>query len=249
MSLLFFIFGLIIGSFLNVIILRLKDSKSLLGRSKCPVCGQVISWYDNIPVLSFILLAGRCRACKNRISWQYPLVELSSGILWLAAYFFSSDSLEVALVLGIFFNILLTLFIFDLRWYILPDQITLLGIAVALLANVLLGKHWQNIILTALVGGFWFGWQYLISRGTWVGSGDIRLGVLMGAMLASWQGLGVALFLAYISGASVAIILLLLGKKTWSAKLPFGAFLTATTVISLLWGEAIWGWYWWLIGW
>ncbi len=277
MSIFFFLLGLIIGSFLNVVILRLKDGKSLFGRSVCPACGKIISWYDNIPLLSFILLGGKCRACKTKISWQYPIVELASGFLWLLGYCYvmagpgavvifnstkgiassrlisglamTADQWLGVITLGIFFSILLALFVFDCRWYILPDQITLLGIVIALLANILWGHSWQNILLAMLIGATWFGWQYLISHGRWVGSGDIRLGALMGAMLAGWQGLLVALFLAYLAGAVVAVVLLLLGKKTWGERLPFGTFLTVTTIISLIYGEVIWGWYFTLLEW
>jgi prepilin signal peptidase PulO-like enzyme (type II secretory pathway) len=266
-----FIFGLCIGSFLNVVILRIKDGKSLRGRSQCPACGQQLRWYHNIPIFSFLFLHGRCAFCKAKISWQYPLVELVSGFLWLIGYwhvianpdFYQGEaiskmatgiaSLALAMTLvpwlqvltfGVFASFLLVLFVFDLRWYILPDEITLPAIAVALALNLILGKNWQALLLATALGAVWFGAQYLISRGKWVGDGDIRLGALIGVMMASWQGLLVVFFIAYILGSLVGVGLILARRRNMSSQLPFGTFLAVAAIIGLLWGQNLWDWYW-----
>ncbi|MFH1867264.1 MAG: prepilin peptidase [Patescibacteria group bacterium] len=267
----FFLFGLALGSFINVVILRLAEGKSIRGRSRCPKCSRQLLWYENIPLLSFIFLRGKCRSCHSAISWQYPLVELASGILWLMSYLviashaggrgeailYSGQGIASSLSLlamtqaewlgvitfGVFSSFLLILFVFDFRWYILPDAITIPAIIVALVLNLILGKDWPWLLGATALGALWFGLQYFVSRGKWVGSGDIRLGALMGAMLASWHGLLLTLMLSYIVGSLVAVVLLLLKKKGWKSELPFGAFLTAATTVTLLWGEVIWDWY------
>lgn len=246
-----FIFGLCIGSFLNVVILRTKDGKSLGGRSQCPVCSKQLAWYHNIPIFSFLYLQGQCAFCKAKISWQYPLVELASGFLWVIGckMFFTSAtggalSFLPTLAFGIFASFLLVLFVFDLRWYILPDEITLPAIVVAIALNLVLGKNWQMLLLATILGAVWFGAQYLISRGKWVGDGDIRLGALIGAMVASWQGLLLVFFISYLVGSFVGVGLILAKKKNMGSQLPFGTFLTFAAIIVLLWGQNLWDWYW-----
>ncbi|MFA4936786.1 MAG: prepilin peptidase [Patescibacteria group bacterium] len=266
LELIFFIFGLIIGSFANVVIFRLIKEKSILGRSVCQYCLRQLAWYENIPLVSFIVLRGKCLTCRKKISWQYPAVELASGILWMVGYLVIAKPEAVAIseiassrlisglamtpvewtsviIFGIFSTILLILFVFDLRWYILPDIITIPGIFIALLINLIVGKDWLQLVISAAVGAVWFLLQYVLSRGKWVGSGDIRLGALLGAMLGSWQGLLVTFLLAYIVGSLVAIVLVALKKKQWQSQLPFGTFLAVAGVITLLWGWQLWDWY------
>jgi len=277
LAIIFFLLGLALGSFFNVVILRLVAEQSISGRSHCPHCGTQLKWYDNIPLLSFIWLRGRCHYCHKHISWQYPLVELAAGLLWLVGYLVIASGSEAlsyssqgiassstwlglamtwggglamtpagwlaVITFGIFASFLLILFVFDLRWYILPDVITLSGLVAALALNFYLGKDWRWLVGATILGAAWFGFQYAVSRGKWVGSGDIRLGALIGAMLASWQGLVMALFGAYLLGSVVAIPLLVLKKKGLKSELPFGTFLTLTTLTALLWGDQIWQWY------
>lgn len=239
----FFIVGLIVGSFLNVVIFRLKQEKKLNGRSLCLNCKQQLKWYHNIPVLAFIFLRGRCAYCRGPISWQYPLVELASGVLFTLGYYIFYPNLEHAVVFALFSSFLITLFVFDLRWYMLPDAITLPAIVVAFAANIYIDKSWLWLMLSAAIGASWFAVQYWVSKGKWVGDGDIRLGALVGAMVASWQGLLIVFFLSYVSGAVVGVILMAAGKKQLSSHLPFGTFLTVATLITLFWGEKIWQWY------
>jgi len=243
-----FILGLCIGSFVNCLVWRLNQKKTILGRSICPQCKKKINWYDNIPLVSFIILWGKCRHCKEKISFQYPLAELATGILFILAILnigypvFSSQYLILALRDLLFISVLVIIFIYDLRWYLILDIITVPAIALALFFNIYLGFGWRNLFLATVVGGGFFLAQYIISQGRWIGGGDIRLGALMGMMLG-WPQILVALMLAYIIGSVVGIGLLISNKKKMSSQIPFGTFLSIATLIALLWGEKILDWY------
>lgn len=251
-SFLAFVFGLVVGSFLNVVLTRLKAGEALTGRSRCPNCRKQLAWYHNIPVVSFLLLRGRCRYCQAPISWQYPLVEVASGLLWTLGYLWFGAELSFGvsfgsalplLSFGVFSSFLLALFVFDLRWYILPDEVTLPGIVVVFVLGLLGGKDWQTLLLVGLVGAAWFWVQHAVSQGAWVGDGDIRLGALVALMVGSWAGLLLVFLLTYLSGALVGMGLMITRQKTWQSHLPLGTFLTAATVVVLLWGGSLWQWY------
>jgi len=251
-----FIFGLIIGSFINALIYRMHEGVSMMGRSYCPKCKSQIAWYDNIPVLSYIFLGGKCRTCKEKISLQYPLVELIIGLLFLEVFlhifklqlstfeFIILDSkLIIELIRDLFFvSIMIIIFIYDLRWYLILDRITLPSIIIIFIFNILLDYKWQNLLLAGFIGGGFFLFQFLISKGRWIGGGDIRLGVLMGVMF-SWPMILLSLFLSYIIGSLISISLLVLKKKKWSSEVPLGIFLTSASIITLFWGEQILSWY------
>lgn len=267
MEIIFYVFasgmGLIIGSFLNCLIWRLHTGESLDGRSHCPKCGQQINWYDNIPVLSFLLLRGRCRYCRKKISWQYPIVELTTGLLFLIAFarifpkeaflspaypFHPADFL-VLFRDWFLIAVMVIVFIYDLRWYLILDVITLPAAAVLFLTNlgimVLEGRAWPGLaylLLSGIIGGSFFLLQFLVSRGRWIGGGDIRLGFLMGLALG-WPGIMIALFLAYFLGSFVGLGLIASGKKEWGSKVPLGTFLSVATLAALFWGEQILNWY------
>jgi len=248
-----FIFGLIIGSFLNAVIYRLKSGEGIVyERSKCPKCRQVLGFFDLIPLLSFIFLKAKCRYCQKPISWQYPLVELFTGIIFVVGYFSSliGEVLDLSswiMVLRLisfytFSGFLIIIFVYDFKHYLILDKVTLPALAVVFLFNFLLGYSLVNLLLAGgLIFGF-FLFQFIISRGKWIGGGDLRLGFLMGAMLG-WPKALVALFLAYISGAVIGLILVVLKKKELSSPIPFGTFLTAATLITLLFGQEILNWY------
>ena len=249
----FFIFGLIIGSFLNVVILRLYREESITGRSRCPNCKKAIYWYDNIPIVSYLILRGKCRNCGKPISIQYPLVELATGILFVVGYFFTLQGHLSQVTPAhlfyfalsrqfIFISLLIVIFVYDLRFYLIADIITIPGIIIALALNILLGISWSNLILAGIIGGGFFLLQYVISKGRWIGGGDIRLGILMGAMLG-FPHILVALMLSYVFGGGLALPLLIFGKKHFGDKLPFGTFLTLGTLITIFWGESIIKWY------
>lgn len=248
-----FLFGLIIGSFLNCLVWRLYSGEGMTKRSYCPQCKAQISWYDNIPVVSFVLLKGKCRHCQEKISLQYPLIELATGLLFLLAwrqvlgtgfpsYEFQVTSLIELLRYFFIIAVMLMILIFDARWYLIPDKITLPAIAILFPLNLLVGFEWQNLLISGIIGGSFFLFQHIISRGKWVGGGDIRMGVLMGVALGL-TGLAVALFLAYIIGSLVGIGLMLAGKKKWSSQVPFGIFLSTGSLVALFWGAELADWY------
>ncbi len=262
-----FLFGLMIGSFLNCLIWRLHKKETILGRSYCPKCKKQIAWYDNIPVLSFLILRGKCRQCGKLISWQYLIVEMTVGILFVMAFLsnfqfsifnfqtisndiifqFSNPSFLILLLRDWFIIAVMTIiFIYDLRWYLILDVVTLPACVVIFLLNLALGITWQNMLISGIIGSSFFLFQFLISRGKWIGGGDIRLGLLMGIAL-SWPSILVAIFLAYIIGSLVGVGLILTKKKQWGSQIPLGIFLSAATIITLFWGNEIMNWYWQLL--
>jgi len=255
MTLLIFIIGLSVGSFLNVVILRLHEQKNFIkGRSMCPKCKALISWYDNIPLISFILLKGKCRSCKAKISWQYPILELVTALLFLLIWHGHGGSVEILsdfrfqisdfrLLRDLFFTcILIIIFVYDLRWYLILDVITIPAILLAFTINVLLGFSFLNLLLAIVIGAGFFLIQFVVSKGKWIGGGDIRMGALMGAMLGFPQ-ICTAIFIAYIFGSLVGITLLASRRKKLSSQIPFGTFLSAGAVIVLVYGKEILAWY------
>jgi len=210
----------------------------------CPHCQKKINWYDNVPLISFIVLHGKCRNCKKIISFQYPIVELTTGILFVLAilnieYSIFNIKYLIPVLRDLFFiSVLVIIFIYDLKWYLILDIITVPAMALALAFNLFLGYTWQNLFLAAIIGGGFFLIQYIISKGKWIGGGDIRMGALMGFMLG-YPHIITGLMLSYIFGSIIGIILLIAGKKRMSSQIPFGTFLSAATIIVLLWGVDI----------
>jgi len=246
-EILVFTFGLSIGSFLNCLAWRLVNDESMLGRSYCPRCRQKIAWFDNLPLLSFLILRGRCRHCKERISIQYPLVEILAGLLFLAAYSlnFQPSTVGGLIILlrdWLIIAAMIAVFVIDLRWYLILDVVTIPSTAVFFLLNIFLGFDWFILLISGIIGGSFFFVQYIISRGKWIGGGDIRLGFLMGVILG-WPYVILAIFLAYIIGSLVAVPLLITKKKGLKSELPLGVFLSTSTIIVLLFGEKILDWY------
>jgi len=262
----FFIFGLTIGSFLNSVIYRLDIGESLIkARSHCPYCKKPLSWFELIPLMSFILQKGRCRHCKKTISLQYPLVELAAGLLFVLIFNFSAQGEISPLWGGQFLNILTTIFwlfviscliiifVYDLRHYIIPDQVIYPAIIVAILYRLQFSifnfsayggpaAGWHSLIfynlLSAVIAGGFFLLIILISKGKWMGAGDAKLAVFMGLILG-WPKIFLALFLAFLIGAFVSVILMILKKKTLKSEIPFGPFLAGATVIAMFLGDIL----------
>lgn len=248
---LLFLIGLCIGSFLNVLIYRLegKKRKSLSGRSFCPNCGKEIKNYDLIPVISWLILGGKCRSCKKEISVQYPVVEISTGlVLTVIGYFFLQsgqftllNSLNFSLWL-VFASSLIVIFVYDLKHQIIPDKVIYTALVVGLFyvaVNTFFGGNLQYLLDHFLSGLFAGGFFYLlaaVSNGKWMGGGDIKLVAFMGLILG-WQGTLVALYTAFILGAVVGAAFLIMKKKKIGSKIPFGPFLVIGTFIGLLFGE------------
>jgi len=264
---LFFIFllGLIVGSFLNCLIWRLHKKESMLGRSYCPKCRHKIAWYDNIPLLSFLLLKGKCRHCQKKISIQYPLVELITGVLFVMAFVINihyplSELYPLSIIhypllklytfnfilstikLWFVISVMIIIFIYDLRWYLILDIVTLPACLIVLLLNYFLGFSLWNLLISGIIGSSFFLFQFIISRGKWIGGGDIRLGLLMG-FIFGWPQVILAIFLGYFIGSIVGVRLIIAGKKQLGSQVPLGIFLSTSTIITLFWGQEILSWY------
>jgi prepilin signal peptidase PulO-like enzyme (type II secretory pathway) len=259
---LFMACGAVIGSFTNCFIWRLFKDESLMGRSYCPECRKQIHWYDNVPVLSFILLRGHCRHCRKNIIWQYPIVEISTSLLFAAVFYFAAKSMALSssidslfwamsdphfvlrLVRDLFIVFIFTVvFIYDLRWYLVPDKAVLPAVIILLVINIFLGFIWWKILLAALVGAVFFLIQFVISKGKWIGGGDIRLGLLIGAAFGRLDFLALILMMSYFIGSVVGITLISLKKKGWKSEVPLGVFLAMASLISLFFGDNIINWY------
>ncbi len=236
LTVLFLVLGLILGSFGNVIIFRLPESRTLGGRSRCMGCNRVLRVVELIPVLSFIGLGGRCRTCRVELSWQYPLVELGSGLLFVFALLGSGFSIPQAIVLAACLWLLFLIAVIDARTSLIPDMLSMPLIVLAVTLQVFRGGFDPSGLLT---GALFFAAQWAVSRGQWVGSGDILLGAGIGALMGSWQRAAVFLFCAYIAGALIATFFLTLGRKTLKDQLPFGPFLVFGAFLTLVFGEAI----------
>jgi leader peptidase (prepilin peptidase) / N-methyltransferase len=236
------LFGLVIGSFLNVVIVRLPEGKSVLRpRSACPGCATPIAWYDNVPLLSFARLRGRCRACGMAIPWRYPIVEAATGALFALAYMLLGPTPDFVVAVA-FLAALIAITAIDLSHQIIPDVITLPGIPAGVVASLATGRvTWLESLLGIAVGGGIFLVIILASRGG-MGGGDMKLGAMLGAFLGWKLGL-LAILLGVLAGGLVAVCLLMLGRKGRKEAIPFGPFLALGGAVTFLWGNELLAWY------
>lgn len=248
-----FLFGLMAGSFLNVVIYRLEDKKrkTLGGRSFCPHCDTTLRWYDMFPVFSWLALGGKCRDCRGEISAQYPLVELSTGSLFtFIAYFFlftgGFTTLDIINVLFwlVFSALLVVIFAFDVKHQIIPDEAIYPALVLAIIYVMknafLLGdiSYLGSHLLAGLIAGGFFYLMVAVSKGKWMGGGDIKLAAFMGLALGG-KGVIVALYVAFILGAVVGLFLMAAGKKKMGSKIAFGPFLIIGTFTALFFAEQL----------
>ena len=242
-----FLGGLIIGSFLNVCIYRLPKSISLVfPGSSCPHCNHPIRFYDNIPILSYLWLRGRCRFCGHRISAQYPFVELLSGILALAL-FMQYGIAWSTLVLYIFAASLLVITFIDIKHKIIPDIITIPGIPISFLASFFLPHPtWTESLLGILLGGgslFVVAILYeFIAKREGMGGGDIKLLAMIGGFLG-WQGVVFTIFVSSVLGTLVGIFIALKTKQGRQVAVPYGPFLSVGALLYIFHGPQIIQWY------
>ncbi|HWQ60095.1 MAG TPA: prepilin peptidase [Candidatus Fimivivens sp.] len=247
--------GLLVGSFLNVIISRFGTDESFVrGRSRCNACRSTIAWYDNVPVLSFILLRGKCRACGEPISWQYPGVELSTAILFAVAgvVFPPSGTAESAFGLVFALGLIGTLsvvFVYDLIHMEIPVSALAFGIIWTVLYLSLsfffdepglplsVSRLADGIIGGAIAFSLFYGLVFF-SKETWMGMGDAWLALILG-LVSGWELLLPALTIAFGSGALVGIFLMITGKKGLQSRIPFGPFLAASVIFILFLGTMV----------
>jgi leader peptidase (prepilin peptidase) / N-methyltransferase len=246
----FFIFGSAIGSFLNVCIYRLPRNLSIISpSSRCPSCNIPIKPYDNIPILSYIFLGGRCRVCKDGISFRYPLVESLNALLYVLVFWRFGFGLPT-IVYCIFCSALIVITFIDLDFQIIPDRITLPGILIGLITGSflmpdpfmrysLLGI--KPSIIGMLAGGGLFYAIAVLSRGG-MGGGDIKMMAMVGSLMG-WKSVLLTTFLGSLSGAVLGIFLMIAKGKGRKTKIPFGPFLALGTLITLFYGQEILYWY------
>ena len=259
-SLFIFLLGLAAGSFLNAVIYRLEKGESALrGRSYCPHCKHELAWRDLIPVLSFLILRGRCRSCGEKISWQYPAVEIFTAFIFLLIFNSQFSSFNQVLNFQIFkvfylfaaASLLIVIFVYDLKYYLISDKILFSAILISciwyLVSRIFFhfypGYEILHIVYSAFGASAFFLAIFLVSRGRWMGFGDVKLAFFMGLFLG-WPNILVALFVAFLLGAIIGIGLIVLKKKGLKSEVPFGPFLVTGTFIALFWGEYMVTWYW-----
>ena len=240
------LFGAVFGSFLNVCILRwgAEPKESIIRPpSHCPKCGIGLRWYDNIPIVSWLVLRGRCHGCQAPISIQYPLIELATALIWAFMAWRHGVSLE-ALRGAVFATVLLGIAMTDARAYIIPDEFSLGGLALGILFALAAGKQALGVALLGAAVGFGLLWLVAIA-GEWMfkqeamGGGDIKMMAMVGAFLG-WQGTLLTVFLGALIGSLIFVPLSLLGHKKL---VPFGIFLAIGAAATYLVGPMILAWY------
>jgi leader peptidase (prepilin peptidase) / N-methyltransferase len=252
-----FCFGAVIGSFLNVVILRLPKEQTLTGRSHCPVCGHTLGLFDLVPIFSFLFLRGRCHYCKTKISWRYFILETLTGLLFVLAYLKTQPlNLPEVLILLKFLIVIATLvvvFVVDLEHFLILDSVVFPVSLIILLMNLSIDYFSKTPILSMhsnLVSGllgaaflwllFFLVWYF--SKGQWLGFGDVKLAVLLGLILG-WPLIFVGFMLAVISGGIISTCLLIFSGKTLKTQIPFGTFLAFGTILAMFYGEKLLSWY------
>lgn len=241
------ILGLVVGSFLNVVIARVPEQRSLWRPgSTCPACGAAIAWHDNIPLLSFLMLRGRCRACRAPISWRYPIVEAVTALAFVTAWQVFAATVDFLVAAGLL-AALIAITVIDLDRQIIPDVISLPGVLAGFLANLATGRvSWgESLAGIALGGGLFIAIAVAgscIAGQDAMGGGDVKFAAMLGAFLG-WKVLLFTLFAAAVGGGILAAVLMALGVRGRKDPLPFGPFLAAAGATGLLYGERVVQWY------
>lgn len=242
-----FIFGTVVGSFLNVCICRMPKNESIVSPpSHCPGCSYQIRWYDNIPVLSYLFLRGKCRGCGTHISLQYPMVELLNGALTLFLFLRFGPTPAFA-VLFLFCSALVVITFIDIEHQIIPDEISLPGIVIGFVSSFFLNGHtWLNSLLGILLGGgslllVAYAYQRLTGKDG-MGGGDIKLLAMMGAFLG-WKAVPFIIFASSLVGSIIGVSIMLFQKKDSKLAIPFGPYLAFGAVLYIFYGRPLIHWY------
>lgn len=255
--------GLVWGSFLNVVIFRMSHGESpLSGRSHCPKCKHMIPWHYNIPLVSFLMLKGKCAFCHKKISVRYPLVEFLTGTFFVWWFVVGFNFFKLVgnpwvfvqpafwLIVGL---VLLAIFMTDLLYMVIPFSLNLMLFTLALLYRVFLtsfgvmevSDFWRAVLSGILLGATFLGLQLMtrwIKKVDGFGWGDIYMAPALGLLLG-WPKILPSIFVSFLLGSTVGICLITSGRKKLGQYLPFGPFLIIGTVIGLIWGNQIWQWY------
>lgn len=253
------VLGLLAGAIVNICLLRTKEGlEFMLGRRKCTRCAMPAAALDHVPLLSYFNLKGKCRSCSAVIPWQYPLTEIAFALLFagfmyqaltgygvpdfVSSYPLYGEPLAFFMRNAVVSMLLVPIFIFDYRASVIPDRLSIPAVVIALLMNIVLGASVPMLLVSGLLIGSFFAIQFLVSRGRWVGGGDIRVGLLMGFLLGLELGV-VALLLSYILGSIIGVWLLATKRRKLQSHVPFGTFMAVAIFAAIFWGECIYTWY------
>lgn len=251
-----FVFGLIFGSFLNVVIVRYDEWLSIVkDRSHCPHCKQKLSWLDLIPLLSYLSLGGRCRYCQKPISWQYPVVEITTAVLMAAGYslIFTFNDFELFRAIVVFaayvvvVGALVTTFFHDLYEMLIPDSLAYILLIAAAVFSLFYFQNWQTTIIGGLAGVLPIALLVYPSKGVWMGEGDVKIAAALG-LLVGWPSALVFLITAFVSGGIFGALLLIIKVVKLKTAVPFAPFLIIGGLVALFWGPLLVEWYLGVIG-
>lgn len=235
-----FLSGLTVGSFINCLVWRQNNNlKVTIGRSQCQHCCRTLAWWENIPLFSYFFLKKKCRVCKKIIPAYYPLVEFFTGVLFLHAYVmiirhFSSDWIFLVREL-VMLSVLVIIFTSDVIYRIIWPSVVWFGLIAVFIINIILKESVSTMFFGFLIGGGFFLFQYTVSKGRWIGGGDIRVGAMMGVWLG-WPLIIIALLLSYFIGALSGISMIAVGKKKWASAIAFGPYLVMATFLTHYFG-------------
>ncbi|MBI3341704.1 prepilin peptidase [Candidatus Curtissbacteria bacterium] len=245
---LFFVLGSIFGSFLNVVVDRLIVGQSILGRSQCDYCRKVLSPWDLVPVLSFLILRGKCRYCRRKLSWQYPAVESLTGLLFAATFYLQVVGENIGLTTLAFLLVITCVMVIvsvvDFKYSLIPTTFVFGASLLALFYDffTLPSGVFIDHVAAAFVAATFFGSIVVLTRGRGMGSGDIVLAFLIG-MVLGFPKMVLSVFVAFVAGSVIAILLLIFGRKRFKQTIPFGPFLVFGFYIALYWYKPVVSWY------
>lgn len=245
----FGLFGVCIGSFLNVVIYRWPNNMSIVSPpSHCPNCGYKLQWFDNIPVISYILLGGKCRNCKEHISFRYTLVEISNMLLWILCLALNHSNIPLALIYSLICSIFICIFFIDIEHKIILDRFNIAIIVLAIISIFFLGpkSEWLSIGLNKLIGGIVGGGFFLLAfyisilvfKKEGLGGGDVKF-MFSAGLLLGWKNILLAVFIASLSGSIIMLILQKVRSDEKDHEYPFAPYLVAGSLISLFFGDFI----------
>ncbi|KKT82506.1 MAG: hypothetical protein A3B99_03030 [Candidatus Yanofskybacteria bacterium RIFCSPHIGHO2_02_FULL_44_12b] len=236
-----FVLGLVIGSFINVVLFRLdREGGIFLGRSKCTKCLARLKWYDLFPLFSYLQIKGRCRYCKKKLSAIYPIVELTTACVITLYFLMNGLGLGALSLYSLFILLLLVMLVFfDILYLIIPDKVTLLMVASSFLFLSFAGRsHFYNGLISAFIFGTFFAMIYIISKGEWMGLGDAKLSFAIGLILGYPFGLFAIIISVWVA-ALFGTLLMALKKADLKTALPFGSFLSAVTILFVIFQNEI----------
>ena len=243
-----FLFGLAIGSFLNVLVLRINTGETLRGRSRCFSCLAKLAWYDLIPLASYFAIRGKCRYCRSKVSRQYSIVEFMAGVIFAVTGWIVFGAVDPVFTDGkifqyilnvSFFSALLAASVYDIRHKIIPDQFSLFLLAVAVVSEIFMlytnvsGASLGADFLAAVGAFIFFGGLWFVSRGAWMGFGDVKLAISLGLFLG-YPGILFGIVFAFWSGALFGIAMMIAGRYGRKTEVPFAPFLALGTLLAFL---------------